>query len=86
MLIKEAMNNIAKYSKATTAVLIMNCTDKQLILEMKDNGNGFDLETKRMGNGISNMKKRVEELKGIFTISSSASGTIINAAIPLKEV
>ena len=86
LLVKEAMNNIAKYSNATTAILKIECTDKQLFLKMADNGNGFDLENKRMGNGISNMKKRVEELKGVFCISSSASGTIINAAIPLKEV
>ncbi len=86
LLIKEAMNNIAKYSHATNAVLSIDCIDKQLILKMTDNGIGFDPENKRIGNGISNMKKRVEELKGVFTISSGASGTVINAAIPIKEV
>lgn len=86
LLIKEAMNNIAKYSHATTAVLKIDCTDKQLILNMADNGCGFDVQNKRIGNGISNMKKRVEELKGIFSISSSNTGTVIDVAIPLKEV
>lgn len=82
LLIKEAMNNNAKYSHATIAILTIGCTDKHLVIKMKDNGTGFDVQNRRAGNGISNMKKRVEELKEYFTISSSASGTVIDVEIP----
>jgi signal transduction histidine kinase len=81
LLCKEALNNIAKYSQATEVKLILKSTNSEYILEISDNGIGFDPE-KITGNGIRNMKKRTEEMNGIFKISSNP-GTVINIRIPI---
>lgn len=77
---KEALNNIAKYSKATKVELNLTKIKDRYILEISDNGIGFDPEIKK-GNGLQNMLKRTEEMHGTFEIAS-ASGTYIKIVIP----
>lgn len=87
LIIREAMNNIAKYSYATQASLQMKINDKNLQILINDNGVGFDLVNGKMGNGIFNMKQRVKELNGLFNIISKKNeGTTINIEIPLKVI
>ena len=81
--IKEAINNTVKYSKATTLNIFVKEKNNQIYIEIIDNGIGFDTSQTK-GNGIGNMKKRIEELNGQFNINSKINkGTIINATIPI---
>lgn len=83
LFIKEATNNVAKYSKASVFELKFNIVNKEIQIEISDNGIGFDT-TLINGNGLGNMKKRIEELNGQFDIHSDAlKGTFIKAIIPL---
>jgi len=51
---------------------------KKLRLQIKDNGNGFDLNKIGEGYGLKNMKQRAEQIGYTFNIeSSSDNGTII---------
>ncbi len=86
LIIKEALNNIAKYSKATQATLLINVTDKELELTIHDNGIGFDVLSKQLtGNGLQNMKHRASELGGNLIIESAANtGTKLYAKFLLK--
>lgn len=79
---KEALNNAVKYSKAQRILVSLVIINDKIILQIEDNGFGFDpSETK--GNGITNMKKRTEELLGEFSVNSSANkGTSIACVIP----
>ncbi|HVP79463.1 MAG TPA: chemotaxis protein CheB [Thermodesulfobacteriota bacterium] len=90
--IQEAMNNIAKHSKADFVNLSLRKLDERLELVLQDNGRGFDLEKadSRMstsrGLGLSSMKERVELSLGSFAIESTEGrGTIIRASWPLRE-
>ena len=81
--IKEAINNAVKYSKATTLNIFVKEKNNQIYIEIIDNGIGFDTSQTK-GNGIGNMKKRIEELNGQFNINSKINkGTIINATISI---
>ena len=90
--IQEAMNNIAKHSKADFVCLSLRKRDDKLELVLQDNGRGFDQEkahsqesTKR-GLGLSSMRERVELSRGSFAIESTeGKGTIIRASWPLSE-
>ena len=83
LIIKEAMNNIAKYSNATEADLQLTIEHGNCILIMKDNGIGFNTQLPNEGNGLTNMKHRAQELKGTLTIqSSSGNGTVIKGVFP----
>ena len=80
LITKEALNNIAKYSRSTEAFIIFIALEDQYILEIKDNGTGFDPGGKK-GNGIQNMKKRAEEMHGKFDLIFER-GTCIKICIP----
>ena len=71
LVIKESLHNIVKHAKATE-VHIQIDIDKELRVLIQDNGKGFDPAAIRsFANGIENMKKRIEEIGGRFTIEST---------------
>ncbi len=85
-ILQEAMNNIAKYSKASLVSLTLWKDDGKISLTIKDNGQGFDLGTVRRGLGLSTMKERAELSGGAFEIESTiGKGTIIRASWPIQE-
>lgn len=87
LIIREAMNNIVKYSKATEALLHIAIVDKTLELNMTDNGVGFDIDYKKNGNGLEHIKQRADELHATFQIKSSLQkGTAISIIIPVKSI
>ncbi len=85
LLVKEALNNIAKHAQATTVHIIISITEK-LHIEVSDNGRGIDLSQLKAGShGLSNMRKRVDNLNGWLTILNS-NGTTVVIDIPLKDL
>ncbi len=74
LIFKEAMNNCVKYAEADEAILSVKKQDDLLELRFSDNGNGFDLEKTSGGNGLKNMKARVEKMGGDFSIQSEPGG------------
>jgi signal transduction histidine kinase len=80
---QEALNNIAKYSRAKSVDLSLLKDNNRLRLEINDNGIGFDLKNHPKGLGLISMKERVELSGGNFFIESgSGHGTTIRAAWP----
>nr|WP_314493464.1 histidine kinase [uncultured Chryseobacterium sp.] len=74
--IKEALNNAYKYSGANQLKLSFIQENKYFIMEISDNGKGFDQE-KALGNGLRNMDRRMKESCGKFEISSTEKGTTV---------
>lgn len=84
MIFKEAINNSVKYSDANLLTVSILKEKNSLILKVDDNGKGFERNKVKNGNGIANMKKRVEQMKGVFTINSEINkGTKIEVRIYL---
>lgn len=71
MLFKEAINNLVKYSNATSASFHISLDNKNVKLVIHDNGVGFDEEHVLMGNGIKNMKRRAAEIGAQLVIESA---------------
>jgi signal transduction histidine kinase len=87
MIAKEAMNNIARYSKATEAVVGLEIKHSSFFLTVSDNGNGFTTATRRKGNGLVNMQHRTESMGGKFTIDSVLDhGTTLTCTIPVTNI
>ncbi|MBI3511687.1 MAG: hypothetical protein HY064_13580 [Bacteroidetes bacterium] len=80
LVLKEAVNNVAKYSEAENCSVTIRRTDKKINVEVKDDGKGFaETGPSLGGNGLLNMKQRIEELNGIFNIISGIQqGTTIS--------
>jgi signal transduction histidine kinase len=82
LIIKEAMNNIAKYSKAQNVMISLTKTPGKINLLIKDDGIGFDQDASKFGNGLSNMEKRCESIQGTCKIISIlGQGTTIEIQI-----
>ncbi len=86
LIIKEAIHNITKYSKATSAHITVHLNHTHININIKDNGIGFDMNHLKSGHGLENMKKRTTDLNGYFDIRSAPNaGTEIKAAIPFSK-
>lgn len=81
LIYKEAINNVAKYSGASNVNVVLTKEGRQYIMEIKDDGKGFDTNSSSPGNGLRNMKRRAEEMNGSLTIDSSSKGTVITLKI-----
>jgi len=86
---QEAMNNIAKHSKADLIHLSLRRREDKIELFIKDNGMGFDLEEifsperSQGGLGLSSMRERTELSGGTFAIESTpGKGTTVLASWP----
>jgi signal transduction histidine kinase len=87
MAIKETLNNIVKHSGATEVRLKIEQQHQHLIVEVLDNGRGFDLTAIKPGrNGLGNMSRRMRELGGSCHLTSQpGKGCRIEFNIPLKR-
>lgn len=69
--IKEALNNAMKHSQASQIQIIISTNDSWLMIKICDNGVGIDADKlRRFGNGLSNMRRRMESIDGSFKIES----------------
>ncbi len=81
---QEALNNVAKHSKASRVYLCLQKRNSRIELTIHDNGQGFDSDTVRRGLGLSTMRERTELSGGSFDLeSSTGKGTIIRVSWPL---
>lgn len=81
--IQEAVNNSMKYAEAKSVRIDIREKENDILITISDNGKGFDSNKVELGNGIANMKKRIAEVNGKFSIESDQnSGTKITITIP----
>jgi len=82
---REALSNVARHARATTCRVSLVQRDDRAILEIDDDGRGFRPGAAgSRGQGLRNMRERVEAIGGRFSVeSSSGEGTTIQAQLPL---
>ena len=82
--IKEALNNVIRHAAATEVELHVSQTGHSLEIVIADNGRGFDRNSIRRGNGLTNMRERLEALHGQCHIESKpGKGTTVKFTVPL---
>lgn len=84
--IQEALANVARHARASQVTVTLSYTPDALLLDINDNGCGFDPECiQGQGFGLTNMRYRVGQLGGTLTVESEANeGTTIMAQLPVK--
>jgi signal transduction histidine kinase len=95
LIFKEALHNIVKYAQCKTVEIAISLRDNNVIMIIKDDGQGFDMAQALPGkmntqgefmggNGIKNMYSRAADLNGRLCIDSKInSGTTIHLEFPL---
>lgn len=82
---KEVLNNLAKHSQASRATVIFKKEGHELVVQVRDNGLGFDPATVRRGNGLNNIAQRAAAAGGQLSLRSSPTeGTETTLRLPLK--
>lgn len=82
---QEALANIAKHAKAKQVDISLWSTDARVLMEIHDNGKGFEMEKMNasIGHGLANMQTRVRSVGGDVDISSVVGeGTTVLAWVP----
>ena len=88
--IKECLGNAVKHSKCNEIHLFIDDSDnKELVIDIKDNGTGFDIEEKNLEKnkhfGLIIMRERVKLMQGIIEMTSNENGTRVHIRIPITN-
>jgi len=88
-LCQEVFNNIVKYAKATSVTVIISYSTDHMLLEINDNGVGFNIalaiqqSAEKESTGLLNIKKRAKLINAGFSINSEeGKGTTVKIVIP----
>jgi two-component sensor histidine kinase len=85
LIAKEAINNGIKYSECTSVKILFRQEPPGLIMEISDDGKGFNPEALTSRNGIKNMKLRATQINSAIEIKSApGKGTRITLLVKLK--
>ncbi len=90
--LKECLHNVARHAGATTVEVTLKISEAWLDLTVRDDGRGFDTKAKLdcsvgpvRGNGLQNIRTRLQELGGRAEIVSKlGGGTTISLHVPLN--
>ena len=82
--VQESLTNISKYAQAKEITVTMQVYEHHVELDVKDDGVGFDLDTRlHASHGFAGMRHRVEALNGTLdVISAEGRGTNIRVLLP----
>ncbi len=86
-MVQEALSNIARHARAHQVEVRLGQEGAALVLDIRDDGQGFQIETADKGMGLTNLRQRVGELGGMLVMNSApGQGTHLRAAIPFVEL
>ena len=85
--ILEALQNVAKYARASRATIALSCPDRHLEFTVTDDGDGFDPAKTTHGTGLQGMADRLAAMGGTLRVDSApGSGTTISGTLPVAEL
>jgi signal transduction histidine kinase len=80
---QEALANVRKHADARSAAVRLGYDASAVLLEVSDDGSGFDPDQVNGGYGLRGMRSRVAEAGGTLTVRSSpGAGTRVSAMVP----
>ncbi len=87
-IVQELITNTVKHAEATDLLIVFNWTTKTLMVEVTDNGKGFDMDEKNEGVGWWNIRNRAAQLHARIktTRLQTNPGTCVSLEIPTEGV
>jgi signal transduction histidine kinase len=82
--VTEALSNALRHSGAETVDVVVTTDGHRCGIRVRDDGRGFDVDAPVGGMGLENLRNRITRLGGELRILSSATGTDVQASLPLK--
>ncbi len=84
-LIQEALTNVIKHARASTIRVSVGLEDREALVEIQDDGAGFDVAARSAGFGLAGMRERVDLAGGTLWLESGGRGTLVRARLPLQR-
>ncbi|MCG2615904.1 histidine kinase [Terrimonas sp. NA20] len=85
LVFKETLNNIFKHAEAKNVWINVQIEKGNLIMSVRDDGKGFDVNADTHRNGLKNLRARVNRWNGYIQVKSAPGmGTIIVVSMPVK--
>jgi two-component system, NarL family, sensor histidine kinase DevS len=82
-LVREALSNVSRHAEATTCRISFRQGEGGVVLEIDDDGRGFDTDTTSWGMGLHNLRERAESLGGVLEVHSTlGEGSTVRATFP----
>jgi signal transduction histidine kinase len=82
-LVRESLSNVGRHAKASTVRVSLYRRDDHVVVEVDDDGVGFDPRAARRGEGLTNLENRAAALGGTAVIESTpAEGTTVRLILP----
>lgn len=81
---QEALQNVVKHANASHVGVSLAPCNGEVVLEISDNGRGFELQDRFPGHlGLQSMRERVEAVGGVFGVETApGQGTIVRVTVP----
>jgi signal transduction histidine kinase len=80
---QEALHNALRHAGATAIRIGLSRTPRRVVLEVADDGHGFDPELPSAGLGLASMRERAATAGGLLTVRSRRSGTLVRMTVPV---
>jgi signal transduction histidine kinase len=81
----EALQNASKHAQGATGVTVSLTEDHALRFDVRDDGDGFDVESTAGGAGLANMRDRLAAIGGELTIDSTPGrGAVVRGSVPIS--
>jgi signal transduction histidine kinase len=86
LVFKEAVNNVARHAGAAIVQIDLRIEREGVVLEVIDDGRGFDPDRAGSGHGLHNLRSRAQRLCGSFSIQSSpGNGAQMKFRAPFRK-
>jgi signal transduction histidine kinase len=86
MVVKEGVNNVIKHARASEVVVLVEFVRDELHISLRDDGCGFQTAAQTSGNGLTNMRRRLEDIGGTCSIESEpGKGTTIHLRLMVTD-
>ncbi|WP_369995409.1 sensor histidine kinase [Winogradskyella sp.] len=86
-ILQEFFSNTLKYAEAQHLNINISYKSNELLINIKDDGIGFDMENVAQGSGLTNMKKRAELINVAYKLESQkGNGTVLQLNYPYRGV
>lgn len=85
-IVRETLSNTAKHAGASNVLIRADVHDRHVVLEVTDDGIGFDPERPKVGRGLDNIQERAESLDAELDVESQpGEGTTVRVRVPLRQ-
>ncbi|HLP78990.1 MAG TPA: ATP-binding protein [Candidatus Paceibacterota bacterium] len=84
--VKETLNNVIRHASATEVELHISQAGDRLVIAIADNGRGFDWNSIEPGNGLANLRDRLQAMRGECHVESQpGKGTTVRFVVPIPD-